>query len=269
MPDANGKEVRVVAASAVLGSGFVESSFEHCLTFDPHFIGCDAGTTDAGLQDAGPDAGLDDAGIDDAGSDADPEAGPPDAGFDAGAADAGVDAGAADAGLAGGVCGNDAGEPGEECDGQAGCSPDRCVWGELVCVNDAGDCYRPIDPVVHDFQTRADPSEGDNTTPHFWDIVCAELCGNSHTAMSGRLYVVSNDEYEKWISGQETSLEVPLQPYYADDTKQIFSYWHLQDDRRSLARGMRRRGRNKHHCRQQRKQSAGGNPAFMKPPSEI
>ncbi|MEQ8193641.1 MAG: acyclic terpene utilization AtuA family protein [Rhodospirillales bacterium] len=42
------KEVRVVSATAVLGSGFVESSFERALTFDPHFIGCDAGTTDAG-----------------------------------------------------------------------------------------------------------------------------------------------------------------------------------------------------------------------------
>jgi hypothetical protein len=48
VPKPNGKEVRVVAASAVLGSGFVKSSFEHCLTYDPHFIGCDAGTTDAG-----------------------------------------------------------------------------------------------------------------------------------------------------------------------------------------------------------------------------
>jgi hypothetical protein len=52
---ANGKEVRVVAASAVLGSGFVESSFERCLTFDPHFIGCDAGTTDAGPVYLGTD----------------------------------------------------------------------------------------------------------------------------------------------------------------------------------------------------------------------
>jgi AraC-like DNA-binding protein len=52
---ANGKEVCVVAASAVLGSGFVESSFERCLTFDPHFIGCDAGTTDAGPVYLGTD----------------------------------------------------------------------------------------------------------------------------------------------------------------------------------------------------------------------
>ncbi|MEQ8194002.1 MAG: acyclic terpene utilization AtuA family protein [Rhodospirillales bacterium] len=48
MPDAGGTEVRAVAATSVLGAGFVESSFERALSFKPHFIGSDAGSTDAG-----------------------------------------------------------------------------------------------------------------------------------------------------------------------------------------------------------------------------
>ncbi|GAA4328242.1 acyclic terpene utilization AtuA family protein [Pigmentiphaga soli] len=41
-------EVRVLAASGVCGSGFKESSLEAGLARNPHFIGCDAGSTDPG-----------------------------------------------------------------------------------------------------------------------------------------------------------------------------------------------------------------------------
>lgn len=41
-------EVRVLAGSAVMGSGFLESSLEEGLRRRPHFIGCDAGSTDPG-----------------------------------------------------------------------------------------------------------------------------------------------------------------------------------------------------------------------------
>jgi hypothetical protein len=41
-------EMRVVAPTGVMGSGFLESSFEAALARKPHFIGCDAGSTDPG-----------------------------------------------------------------------------------------------------------------------------------------------------------------------------------------------------------------------------
>jgi hypothetical protein len=40
--------MRVVAPTGVIGSGFLESSFEAALARRPHFIGCDAGSTDPG-----------------------------------------------------------------------------------------------------------------------------------------------------------------------------------------------------------------------------
>ena len=41
-------EVRVLSATGMLGSGFMESSFERGISLKPHVIGCDAGSTDAG-----------------------------------------------------------------------------------------------------------------------------------------------------------------------------------------------------------------------------
>lgn len=41
-------EMRVLAPTGVLGSGFLESSFEAGLARKPHFIGCDSGSTDPG-----------------------------------------------------------------------------------------------------------------------------------------------------------------------------------------------------------------------------
>lgn len=47
MPD-NDNEIRVLSPTGVCGSGFLESSFEQALAQKPHFIGCDAGSTDPG-----------------------------------------------------------------------------------------------------------------------------------------------------------------------------------------------------------------------------
>jgi hypothetical protein len=44
----DGLEVRVLSATGVCGSGFKESSLEAGLEKKPHFIGCDAGSTDPG-----------------------------------------------------------------------------------------------------------------------------------------------------------------------------------------------------------------------------
>jgi hypothetical protein len=41
-------EFRLLSPTGVMGSGFVESSFEAALARKPHFIGCDAGSTDPG-----------------------------------------------------------------------------------------------------------------------------------------------------------------------------------------------------------------------------
>jgi hypothetical protein len=43
-------EVRILSATGVCGSGFVESSFEKGLAQEPAFIGCDAGSTDPGPE---------------------------------------------------------------------------------------------------------------------------------------------------------------------------------------------------------------------------
>jgi hypothetical protein len=47
-PTRSGLEVRVVSATGVCGSGFKESSIAAGMARKPHFIGCDAGSTDPG-----------------------------------------------------------------------------------------------------------------------------------------------------------------------------------------------------------------------------
>ncbi len=48
MLDQTQSEIRVVASSGMLGTGFRTETFATAMEFDPHVIGCDAGTTDAG-----------------------------------------------------------------------------------------------------------------------------------------------------------------------------------------------------------------------------
>jgi hypothetical protein len=44
----NGTEIRVLAATGVCGSGFREASLAEAMRRQPHFIGCDCGSTDPG-----------------------------------------------------------------------------------------------------------------------------------------------------------------------------------------------------------------------------
>ena len=43
-------EIRILSPTGVCGSGFLETSFEAALAQQPHFIGCDAGSTDPGPE---------------------------------------------------------------------------------------------------------------------------------------------------------------------------------------------------------------------------
>src|ERR671932_2886926 len=42
------REIRAVAATGMLGSGFSQESLERAMQARPHFIGCDAGSSDPG-----------------------------------------------------------------------------------------------------------------------------------------------------------------------------------------------------------------------------
>lgn len=46
-------ECRALAATGMLGTGFLESSLEQALEWEPHFIGSDAGSTDGGPRSLG------------------------------------------------------------------------------------------------------------------------------------------------------------------------------------------------------------------------
>jgi len=46
-------EIRILSPTGVCGSGFLETSFEAALAQAPHFIGCDAGSTDPGPSHLG------------------------------------------------------------------------------------------------------------------------------------------------------------------------------------------------------------------------
>jgi hypothetical protein len=48
MASDNGTEIRVLAATGVCGSGFHEASLDEAMRRQPHFIGCDCGSTDPG-----------------------------------------------------------------------------------------------------------------------------------------------------------------------------------------------------------------------------
>jgi cytochrome c oxidase subunit 2 len=75
--------------------------------------------------------------------------------------------------------------------------------------------------------------DGNEQQLDYWDIVCAELCGNAHTSMAGRLFVVSNDDYEAWLAGEETTVKLPahgkIGPKQSTPGK-IWDRWHWQDD---------------------------------------
>ena len=66
--------------------------------------------------------------------------------------------------------------------------------------------------VIHDFyvpafRTKTDVLPGKYTTEWFrptkvgvYDIFCAEYCGTKHSGMTGKVYVMSNGDYQKWLA---------------------------------------------------------------------
>jgi cytochrome c oxidase subunit 2 len=68
----------------------------------------------------------------------------------------------------------------------------------------------------------------------FWDVVCAELCGNGHTGMGAELYVVSDEDYAKWQKDPNSVAGLPRWTVWnkanamgAPDT--VWTRWEWQD----------------------------------------
>jgi cytochrome c oxidase subunit 2 len=73
----------------------------------------------------------------------------------------------------------------------------------------------------------------------YWDIVCAELCGLGHTTMSAKLYVVTQDEFDRWLAGEQGVVPAIHQPVYLNadgtvDAGSIWSRWPDQDRRNEV-----------------------------------
>lgn len=71
----------------------------------------------------------------------------------------------------------------------------------------------------------------------YFDVVCAEICGNAHTTMAAKLYVVSDADYEKFLRGEPTSLGGEIGPPMRADLKnptgaydKVWVQWAAQDD---------------------------------------
>lgn len=71
----------------------------------------------------------------------------------------------------------------------------------------------------------------------YWDIVCAELCGLGHTTMGGKLYVLSDEDYETWMAGgdgyQDVCPAVQVK-VYLDDENGVWYRWPWQDKNRTV-----------------------------------
>jgi cytochrome c oxidase subunit 2 len=39
-----------------------------------------------------------------------------------------------------------------------------------------------------------------------YDLICAELCGWGHYKMAGRIHVVEQDEFERWLADKRAAL---------------------------------------------------------------
>jgi len=69
---------------------------------------------------------------------------------------------------------------------------------------------------------------------NYWDVVCAELCGNLHTTRGAQRYVVSDADYAKW---QKDAASVPGLPPWSvwnkDNPMQsqdkVWTRWEWQD----------------------------------------
>ena len=79
--------------------------------------------------------------------------------------------------------------------------------------------------------------DGKQVKVDYFDVVCAELCGNQHTTMSAKLYVVTEAEYAKWLTGESVTLstgtKIPAPTKFADVQSPydfIWQSWNFQDD---------------------------------------
>jgi cytochrome c oxidase subunit 2 len=52
-----------------------------------------------------------------------------------------------------------------------------------------------------------------------FDIACAEMCGTHHYRMQGRMFVQSEDEFNKWLGEAQQIAE------YGNDTDNLDNYW--------------------------------------------
>lgn len=75
-------------------------------------------------------------------------------------------------------------------------------------------------------------SKGDEIQSDYWDIVCAELCGNGHTGMAGKLFVVSEEDYQGWLAQEDTDIAVGIYPVDDEDERGVWLRWFWQDDYR-------------------------------------
>jgi cytochrome c oxidase subunit II len=71
----------------------------------------------------------------------------------------------------------------------------------------------------------------------FFDIVCAELCGNGHTTMAGELYVVTQAQYDAWTRGEDVTVAPGVTlpkprpaARLASPYDFVWSRWYEQDD---------------------------------------
>ena len=95
--------------------------------------------------------------------------------------------------------------------------------GELVIPVDRPVRFllRSID-VLHDFyvpEFRAKMDMIPGSVTYFWitpthtgsyEVLCAELCGTGHSYMRGTVTVVTEEEYEEWLTSQPTFAELSL-----------------------------------------------------------
>jgi cytochrome c oxidase subunit 2 len=75
--------------------------------------------------------------------------------------------------------------------------------------------------------------------PKYWDVVCAELCGNSHTGMAAQLWVVSDEDYAKWLNDASSVPWLPTWTLWHKDNPlnaadKVWVRWHWQDKERRL-----------------------------------
>jgi cytochrome c oxidase subunit 2 len=70
--------------------------------------------------------------------------------------------------------------------------------------------------------------------PKYWDVVCAELCGNGHTNMAAQLWVVSEEDYAKWLNDPASVPGLPAWSVWHKDNPlnaadKVWVRWHWQD----------------------------------------